>query len=202
MLTTNDESLWRKAWEYKDHGKSWDAVYNREHKPGFRWLHDSFGTNFRMTELQAAIGRIQLRKLPEWTLQRNATMNRLYSALENHPALRIPRPEPPFGHAAYKAYLYVRPELLKDGWTRDRIMTAITDRGLPCFSGSCSEIYREKAFTSQGLGPRTPLLAAKELGETSLQFLVHPGLGDDYSRKLISAVQEVLNEATRAGAGG
>ena len=202
MLTTNDESLWRKAWEYKDHGKSWDAVYNREHKPGFRWLHDSFGTNFRMTELQAVIGRIQLRKLPEWTLQRNETMNHLFSALERQPALRVPRPGPAFGHAAYKAYVYVRQELLKDGWTRDRIMTAITDRGLPCFSGSCSEIYLEKAFTSQGFGPSAPLPVAKELGENSLQFLVHPGLGDDYSRKLISAVRDVLNEATRAGVAG
>jgi dTDP-4-amino-4,6-dideoxygalactose transaminase len=202
MLTTNDEKIWRKAWEYKDHGKSWDAVYNREHMPGFRWLHDSFGTNFRMTELQAAIGRIQLRKLPDWTLQRNETMNRLFTALEGHPALRIPRPGPAFGHAAYKAYVYLRPEFLKDGWTRDRIMTAISDRGFPCFSGSCSEIYREKAFTSQGFGPKAPLPMANELGQTSLQFLVHPGLDDDYIHELTSAIQDTLRDATRAGTAG
>jgi dTDP-4-amino-4,6-dideoxygalactose transaminase len=150
-----------------------------------------------MTELQAVIGRIQLRKLSGWTLQRNATMNRLFTALEGHSALRVPRPGPAFGHAAYKAYVYVRPEVLKDGWTRDRIMTAITDQGLPCFSGSCSEIYRETAFTALGLGPETPLPIAEELGETSLQFLVHPGLGDDYLQALTSALRNTLEQAAR-----
>jgi len=196
MLTTHDERVWRRAWEYKDHGKSWEAVYERQHAPGFRWLHESFGTNFRMTELQAGIGRAQLRKLPEWTRLRNETMNRLLDALEGHPALRIPRPGPAFGHAAYKAYAYLRPERLKGGWTRDRIMTALNDQGLPCFSGSCSEIYREKAFTASGLGPKSPLPVAKQLGETSLMFLVHPGLGEDYLQALITAAHSALDEAT------
>lgn len=176
MLTTNDEALWRRAWEFKDHGKSYDAVYHREHAPGFRWLHESFGTNWRMTEMQAAIGRIQLRKLPEWTRLRRENMNTLFNALEAHPLLRVPRPGPDFGHAAYKAYVYVRPEALKPGWTRDRIMTSTTNGGVPCFSGSCSEIYREKAFLDAKLTPSSSLEVAKQLGQTSLMFLVHPGI--------------------------
>lgn len=176
MLTTNDEAVWRRAWEFKDHGKSYDAVYHREHAPGFRWLHESFGTNWRMTEMQAAIGRVQLRKLPEWTRIRRANMNHLFDALEGHPALRVPRPGPDFGHAAYKAYVYLRLEHLKEGWTRDRIMVEVTNQGVPCFSGSCSEIYREKAFTNDGLGPASPLPVAQRLGETSLMLTVHPTL--------------------------
>jgi dTDP-4-amino-4,6-dideoxygalactose transaminase len=199
MLTTCDEGVWRRAWEYKDHGKGWEAVYHREHAPGFRWLHEGFGTNFRMTELQAAIGRVQLRKLPAWTRQRNDTMNQLFDALEDHPALRIPRAGAGLGHAAYKAYLYLRPGALKPGWTRDRIMTAVADQGLPCFSGSCSEIYREKAFTASGLGPEEPLPVAKELGETSLMFPVHPGLGRDYAREVASALRTILAEACTDG---
>jgi dTDP-4-amino-4,6-dideoxygalactose transaminase len=64
MVTTNDRELWSKMWSFKDHGKSWEAVYEREHAPGFRWLHESFGTNWRMMEVQAVIGRIQLRRMP------------------------------------------------------------------------------------------------------------------------------------------
>jgi len=176
MLTTNDEAVWRRAWEFKDHGKSYEAVYHREHAPGFRWLHESFGTNWRMTEMQAAIGRIQLRKLPDWTRIRRENMKILFDTLEGLPALRVPRPGPDFGHAAYKAYVYLRPDSLKASWTRDCVMTEIANQGIPCFSGSCSELYREKAFLDEGLCPKTPLMVAKELGETSLMFLVHPGV--------------------------
>jgi dTDP-4-amino-4,6-dideoxygalactose transaminase len=196
MLTTNDEAVWRRAWEFKDHGKSYDAVYHREHAPGFRWLHESFGTNFRMTEMQAAIGRIQLRKLPEWTRIRRENMSHLFDALESHPALRVPRSGPDFGHAAYKAYVYLRPEHLKQGWTRDRIMVEVANQGVPCFSGSCSEIYREKAFTDAGVGPRSPLPVTQKLGETSLMFLVHPTLSKNSLAECLAAIKLVLAESS------
>jgi dTDP-4-amino-4,6-dideoxygalactose transaminase len=196
MLTTNDEAVWRRAWEFKDHGKSYDAVYHREHAPGFRWLHESFGTNWRMTEMQAAIGRIQLRKLPEWTRIRRENMNCLFDALEGHPALRVPRSGPDFGHAAYKAYVYLRPEHLKQGWTRDRIMVEVANQGVPCFSGSCSEIYREKAFILAGLGPKETLNVANKLGKESLMFLVHPTLGTKDIERTTAVMDYILEEST------
>jgi dTDP-4-amino-4,6-dideoxygalactose transaminase len=195
MLITNDEQIWRRAWEFKDHGKSYEAVYHREHAPGFRWLHESFGTNWRMTEMQSAIGRIQLRKLPEWTRIRNTNMHHLSHALEEHPLLRVPRCHPNLGHAAYKAYIYLRPERLKSGWTRDRVMTAIADQGVPCFSGSCSEIYKEMAFTSTGLGPVAPLPVAQSLGQKSLMFPVHPGLTKVHMEDIACTVREILDQA-------
>lgn len=196
MLTTNDEAVWRRAWEFKDHGKSYDAVYHREHAPGFRWLHESFGTNWRMTEMQAAIGRLQLRKLPEWTRLRRRNMDRLFDGLEGHPALRVPRCGPGFGHAAYKAYVHLRPERLKGGWSRDRVMTEVAARGVPCFSGSCSEIYHERAFRDAGLGPGASLPVARALGETSLMFLVHPTLSPEQMDAAAAALRAVLQEAT------
>ncbi|WP_243317516.1 DegT/DnrJ/EryC1/StrS family aminotransferase [Geothrix paludis] len=195
LLTTNDEQVWRRAWEYKDHGKSFDAVYHREHAPGFRWLHESFGTNWRMTEVQAAIGRLQLRKLAEWTRLRRQNMAYLLDGLEGHPALRVPRPGPDFGHAAYKAYVYIRPEQLQEGWTRDRIMIEVANQGVPCFSGSCGEIYREKAFTGAGLGPEAPLPVARQLGETSLMFQVHPGLKEAHHDRLLRTLRGALEAA-------
>jgi dTDP-4-amino-4,6-dideoxygalactose transaminase len=190
MLTTNDPLLWEKAWAFKDHGKSYDAVYNRQHPPGFRWLHESFGTNMRMTEMQAAIGRVQLKKLPEWNRIRNCHAAILTEGFSQIQALRLTIPPPEIGHAYYKYYAFIRPELLKEGWNRDRLMEAITAEGIPCFSGSCSEIYLEKAFDA--LRPAERLAVARELGETSLMFLVHPTLCDEDMRDTVRTVEKVM----------
>ncbi|WP_085812252.1 DegT/DnrJ/EryC1/StrS family aminotransferase [Geoanaerobacter pelophilus] len=193
MLTTNDEGIWRRAWEFKDHGKSYDAVYNRDHAPGFRWLHESFGTNWRLTEMQSAIGRVQLAKLPEWTRirQRNAAI--LTDGFANIRGLRVTVTPEHIGHAYYKYYVFVQQEELQDGWDRDRIMNAVVAEGVPCFSGSCSEIYLEKAF--DGMRPAHRLPVAKTLGETSLMLLVHPTLTEKDMSDTVAAVRKVMRQA-------
>ena len=197
MLTTNDEALWKKAWTYKDHGKSFDAVFSREHTTGFRWLHETFGTNWRMTEMQAAIGRIQLLKMMEWHSDRKRNADTISSAVRNIEVLRVPQVPADIEHAWYKYYVFIRPELLMSGWNRDRILCEINERGVPCFSGSCSEIYLEKAFDNTGWRPEHRLPVAKELGETSLMFLVHPTLSVDEIDKTCDVVTEVLRRASR-----
>lgn len=192
MLTTNCPDIWEKAWSYKDHGKSFDAVYNREHAPGFRWLHEDFGTNWRMTEMQAAIGRIQLQKLSHWIDLRNRNANILIERLSSLPGLRVPVPGPDIRHAYYKLYAYVMPEMLKPGWSRDRIMIECTEHGIPCFSGICGEIYLEEAFAKHGLRPRERLPVARELGETSMMFLVHPTLSEDDMDRVVDVIESVL----------
>ena len=197
LLTTSDEDLWRVAWSYKDHGKSYDAMHHRQHPPGFRWVHESLGTNWRLTEVQAAIGRCQLRRLPEWLRLRRRNAAVLAERLRPLPLLRVPEPPPHVGHAWYKFYTFVRPDRLASGWSRDRIMAAITARGIPCLAGSCSEIYRERAFTECALGPSRPLPVARELGETSLMFLVHPTLAPEDMDEACRVVEEVCTLATR-----
>lgn len=197
MVTTNDCDLWKRMWAYKDHGKSWDAVYEREHPPGFRWLHESFGTNWRMTEMQAAIGRIQLKRMPEWTAARQRNAKAIWDAGRTLPGLRVPNVPEEVEHAGYKCYVFVEPEKLADGWNRDRIQQEIVDAGVPCFSGSCSEVYREKAFDSNGLRPANRLSAARELGETSLMFLVHPTLTESEIGKTCSVLAEIVGRAVR-----
>jgi dTDP-4-amino-4,6-dideoxygalactose transaminase len=197
MLTTNDYSVWEKAWAFKDHGKSYDEVFKGHRPPGFRWLHESFGTNWRLTEVQSGIGRRQLKKILWWrTARRNnaAILTERFSAV---PALRVTVPEPDFGHAYYKYYAFVRPERLRKGWDRDRIMAAIIAEGIPCFSGSCSEIYLEKAFEREGLRPGQRLPVARELGETSLMFLVHPTLEQKDMEDICRAVEKVMRAASR-----
>jgi dTDP-4-amino-4,6-dideoxygalactose transaminase len=195
MLTTNDEHLWDRAWSYKDHGKSYDAVFRRQHPAGFRWLHESFGTNWRLTEMQSALGRVILRKLPDWVTSRRNHAAHLTQCFRSLPALRVTEPSAHFGHSYYKYYTFVRPERLSQGWNRDRILSEITSAGIPCFSGSCSEIYLEKAFPPQ-LRPSNSLPVARELGETSLMFLVHPTLLDAHIEMTCEVVRRVLERAT------
>ncbi|KGF25798.1 DegT/DnrJ/EryC1/StrS family aminotransferase [Oligella urethralis] len=196
MVTTNDEVLWKKMWSYKDHGKSWDSVYEKQHPPGFRWLHDSFGTNWRMTEIQSVLGRIQIKRMSEWHKARLANANKIWDAAKQLPGLRVPEVPADIIHAAYKCYVFVEPTQLKDGWDRDRIMNEISARGVPAFSGSCSEVYLEKAFDNTPYRPKESLPVAKELGETSLMFLVHPTLSDAEIDKTIAILTEVMQEAT------
>ena len=196
MFLTNDDNVWSLAWAFKDHGKCYESVYHKKHPPGFRWLHDSFGTNWRMIEMQAAIGRIQLKKLPEWidTRRRNAAI--LTKRFSGFTSLRIPVPPPHIYHSYYKYYVFVRPEQLKSGWNRDRIMNSIVARGVPCFSGSCSEIYLEKAFTDSPFPQKDRLPIAQKLGETSLMFLVHPTLSEKDMLTVADTAAEVLMEAS------
>jgi len=195
MLTTPDKGLWERAWSFKDHGKNYDTVFNKEHPPGFRWLHEDFGTNWRMTEMQSAIGRRQLLKLPMWLSKRRAFASALNKAFKDVKGLRVILPQDDISHAYYKYYVFVKPSELKEGFTRDRIMQAINEQGVPCFSGSCSEIYLEKAFEKQGLQPKARLDVAKKLGETSLMFLVHPTLTQAHIDQTIEAVLRVMQAA-------
>lgn len=210
MVTTNDELLWRKMWAYKDHGKSFEAVYERNHPPGFRWLHESFGTNWRMLEMQAVIGRIQLKKMSEWTRQRTSNANRLLSACREFSSLRIPeffcngcedrkssclKGSGGCVHAFYKLYVYVRQSSLREGWTRDRIVEMINAEGVPCYQGSCSEVYLEKAFDNTGWRPTSRLPIARQLGETSLMFLIHPTLSLAEIDRTVVAIKKVMTTA-------
>ena len=197
LLATNDAALWARAWAFKDHGKSFEAVYHREHPPGFRWLHESFGTNWRMLEMQAAIGRVALSKLPGWSERRRRHAALLAEGFAQIDGLRVTVPPAHVEHAYYKYYAFLEPSHLREDWTRDRVMEAVNDAGIPCFSGSCSEIYLEGAFQRAGLGPKERLPVAKRLGETSLMFLVHPTLRDGHMYDTCDAVGKVMAAARR-----
>lgn len=208
MVTTDDKALWSAMWSFKDHGKSWEAIYEREHPPGFRWLHESFGTNWRMLEVQAAIGRIQLRRMANWTARRNANALALEAVCRKFPVIRVAdfrcSESCATGcaaangclHGQYKFYVYVRPEKLADNWSRDRIIDCVNRLGVPCYQGSCSEVYLEKAFDDTGWRPAQRLPVAKRLGEDSLMFLVHPTLTDDEICKTCAALESVLTLAS------
>jgi len=197
MVTTNDRDLWLAMWSYKDHGKSWEAVYERQHPPGYRFLHESFGTNWRMLEMQAAIGLIQIERMAEWTQRRTENANRIAETCANHAGVRVPDVPEWATHAWYRFYGFVRPGSLVEGWTRDRIVAEISAAGVPCLHGSASEVYLEKAFDGTGWRPKERLPVAKELGETSIALLVHPTLTDVEVDKTCAVINRVLQQASR-----
>ncbi|MBT0587784.1 DegT/DnrJ/EryC1/StrS family aminotransferase [Alteromonas oceanisediminis] len=197
MVTTNDKSLWQTVWSFKDHGKSWQAVYEKEHPPGFRWLHESFGTNWRMTEIQAAVGRLQLKKMPAWRATRAKYAEQIMQTCRRFAAFRVPAIPENMQHAFYKCYVFIQPDALIEGTTRDDIIALINAQEVPCMAGSCSEIYLEKAFDDTGWRPSEPLSVAQELGATSIMFMVHPTLTQAEIDKTCTAIESAMSQAMK-----
>lgn len=198
MVTTSDRGRWEAAWSYKDHGKSREAVFDRTHPPGFRWLHESFGTNWRLTEMQSALGRLQLRRMAQWSAARMRNADALASACRQFDALRVPAVPEHMRHAYYRWYVFVRPERLAPGWDRDRVVAEICAAGVPCFhEGICPEIYREAAFDRTGWRPDQPLPNARRAGETCLMFLVHPTITAEQMARVCAVIEDVMARASQ-----
>lgn len=198
LVTTNNAEVFREVWELKDHGKSREAVFEREHPPGFRWLHEGLGTNLRMTGMQAAIGLEQLKQLDDWIAHRTRNATILNKALQDLPAVRIPTVAPNKRHAWYKYYFFVRPEQLKSDWSRDRILAEMHDAGIPGLSGSCSEMYHEKVFQKLNLVPPHTLPTAHQLGETSVMLLVDPAHSAERITQHAEILTDILQRATKS----
>lgn len=196
MLTTDADAIWERAWSFKDHGKSHEAALGPARQHSFRWIHDTLGTNWRITEMQSAIGRVLLPKVPERVAKRQANAALLDQWMARIPALRRVSPPLDVSHAYYRYYVFVRPERLREGWDRDLVVEAISAEGIPCAAGSCSEIYREKAFPER-LRPPERHKVARKLGETSLMFQVHPTLSEDEMLDTCRAVEKVMEAAAR-----
>ena len=199
MVVTNQRSLWEKVWSFKDHGKSHELMNQPQDSSGYRWVHESIGTNLRMTEVQSAIGRVLARKLTKSVEVRRRHASLFTREFATIPGLRVTQPGPDFYHSYYKYYVFIRPNALSSDWSRDRIVEAVRAEGVPCFAGGCSEIYLERAFAVYGFHHRR-LPNAKELGETSLMFLVHPTLTDEDIGDACSAVRKVMIRATERSA--
>lgn len=193
MLTTNDSDLWKQAWAYKDHGKDWDTVYRKKHPPGYRWLHESFGSNYRMTEVQAAVGRIQLKLLDDWVTRRTKIATSIIDVAGDFDFLHADSYPDSSKCAFYRVYLYVKSEKLPVNIGRDCIQEKLNESGVPCFVGSCSEVYNEKAFDGKPYKPVEPLPNSKKLGETSLCFLTHPTITDQQLENMIVTLKSVLS---------
>ena len=196
MVTTNSELFWKHMWSFKDHGKDYSSVDKKDYSEGFRFVHNSFGSNYRMTEIQAAIGRIQLKRMNSWHKKRVSNAKKIWDKAREYKCLRVPNIPDGIEHGAYKCYVFVTPSRLNDGWSRDRIIKEINAFGVPCYSGACSEVYLERAFDKTNFRPAKRLKVAKELGETSLMFLVHPTLTGEEIKKTRDIISNIMKIAS------
>lgn len=204
MLVTDNADIWKKVWSMKDHGKDYSKTFCQDHDPGFRWLVNRFGTNGRMTEMQAAIGRVMLEKLDGWVAKRRSYADRLTQGFKHTPGLRLTVPEPDVYHAYYKYYLFVNPDELQQGWDRDMLVDRFNRAGVPCHTGICPEIYREQAFRQvphrlegavQNGKDEAYLPVARQLGASSIMFMVHPTLSLKCMDHVIEQVNRILAQA-------
>ncbi len=192
----NSEDLFARAWAYRDHGKRYDARPQTQRAHGFRWPHESWGSNLRMTEVQATVGRVQLRRLAQWGEVRRRNARILKEALSGVDSVRLTVPADWLGHAYCRYSVFIRPGKLKDEWNRDLILAELNARGMPCSAGGSGELYLEQAFPNAWRRlERLPV--ARDLGETSLTFLVHPPLGDAQMQFSARCLGDVLRLASR-----
>ena len=196
MALFKDEATWRSAWSYRDHGKDHDIMFKPTSSVAFRWAHTGFGSNWRLTEMQAAIGLRQLAKLPAWTAARTANARTLEQCLVPYPSVHVPRLPANHQHAFYRFNFRIEPKKLKSDWNRDKIIQALVAEGIPCVSGACPEIYLERTYAKSMTGMRH-LPNAQYLGTTSLALLVHPTLDENFLSDCCVALEKVFDTATK-----
>ena len=150
-----------------------------------------------MTEMQGAIGRIQLKRMQNWRTNRITNAKEIWNCAKLCKGLHIPNIPDYIEHAAYKCYVFVKLKELKNGWDRDKIIKEINSLTVPCYFGACSEVYLEKAFDKTEFRPKERLVNSKELGETSLMFLVHPTLSKDEIHQTCNIITSTMSLATK-----
>lgn len=193
MLIIEDRDAWERAWAYKDHGKSQSRLFDQSGATGcFRWLHDDFGSNFRLTEMQAAIGLLQLAKLPSWLKARRRNAAILDAALTEIPRLLVPRPPDEIRHAYYKYYCFLLGSERDDGERRDALVHDLRLAGVPSGSGSCPEMHREQAFKRYSSDEEAFTPVARHLGATSIMLPVDPSLTEADMQQMAARVRSCM----------
>ena len=209
MISTNNRRLWLKLWSLKDHGKNYKSVFGKKHKTGFKWLHNDFGSNYRMTEMQAVIGREQLKSLDKQIKKRNLIANLYLNGLKDYYSKHdiLKKPDFKFAtfaskqnlkksnynvHAFYRLNLYIN----KDKINQNELIQQLNKNKINCGVGSCPEIYREKIFMKSKFYPKKRLLNAKLLGETSIMFPINPNTSIKKVKLEINSIKKILNKYT------
>ena len=194
IITTSSKKYWKRIWEYKDHGRDWYKSNLKYNDNKFKWIVNSFGSNYRLTEAQSLVGRIQLRKLNKWIDIRNKNAKEIEKTCFKFNFIRkIKRPKY-VKHAFYRYYIFVENNKLDKRWDRDKIISELKKLDVKCFQGSCPEIYLEKPFNKKIYKPNKRLVNAKKLGELGIAFLVHPTITKKELLKTCKSIEKVFSK--------
>lgn len=197
MVLTNNAMLHQRMWSLRDHGWDYDRANAQDNSLGFKWLVDTFSTNWRLTESQSAIGRIQLRKLEDWVSTRRHNAAVLTSTLQGLDGVRVPMPPETVRHSYYKYYALIDPDALSGSWTRDRIVDELNAHGVPARVGACPDISREKAFTNAAINTSNSRPHAASIEDRTFMIPVHPTLTDGNLSFMTDALEATFKKAKR-----
>ena len=193
MLTTNNKHIWSAAWSLKDHGKVPNPVFKPQAKPGhFEWRVGSVGSNYRMTELQAAIGRKQLMKLEKWKKRRNEFAGRIFRIAEKYHFLNYYAAPEFVSPSYYRAYLTTEPKY------RNKLIESLLNGGIQCGQGACPEIYLETIFKNKKTPLSERLPHAARLGDTAIMFNVNPAVTEENMKMICSIIDDVCSKICEA----
>ena len=206
LISTNNKKLWLKLWSLKDHGKNYKTLFHKKHKIGFKWLHEDLGSNYRMTEIQAGIGREQLKLLDSQIKKRNSIAKLYLNGLRDYFYKYKILKKPDFKcktcplkesenscnkctHAFYRLNLFIN----KDKVKQSELIRKINKKGISCGVGACPEIYKEKIFKKLKLYPKKRLVNAKLLGNTSIVFPINPHNSKINVKREISVIKKIID---------
>jgi dTDP-4-amino-4,6-dideoxygalactose transaminase len=208
MISTNNKKIWEKCWSYKDHGKNYKSAFYKKKKIGFRWHIDQLGSNYRLTEMQAVLGRYQLKNLDKQIKKRNQIANLYINGFKNYWTKFNLLKKPNFAcascplknkinkkcnlclHAFYRLNLFIN---LKKKMQL-KIIKDLNKNKISCSVGSCPEIYREKIFKKLKFYPKKRLSNAKLLGKTSVVFSINPYKAIRKVKSEINFIKKKFNE--------
>ena len=194
MITTNNKKYRDFVWSLKDHGKSEISLKKQQKKIGFKWIHDNEGSNYRLTEIQSAVGRIQLKNINKTNNNRKKFAKRLSYVLSKYKKnIRVPFFDNSIHHAWYRFYVFIEINNKVSKNYRDRLLKFLNANQIQCITGSCAEVYREKVFRKNNLSPKKRHKNAMRISDSSLAFIIHPDFNEKQIRDMCNKIDRALS---------
>jgi perosamine synthetase len=203
-VLTDDDQLAMRLRRFRSHGIERDpARFEAQPSPG-PWFHEmqELGHNFRLTDLQAALGRSQLGRLDRFVARRQ-TLARSYDAALEGLAAVTPLSTLPDREHSYHLYV-VRIDFAGLGLTRATVMQRLRDRGIGTqvhYIPVYRHPYHQRQLAGAGL-PHRPedFPQAEAYYAEALSLPLFPGMADDDVSRVVEALAAVLGAGSSAGA--
>ena len=173
MVTTNSLKIKKFVESYKDHGKNFTKYNSIKKNQKFRYLHDSIGSNYRITEMQSVLGIEQLKYLNKNISIRNKYAKIFDKSLKKFKFINLFLTKKNYVNAYYRYYFKINSKFLKKNWNRDKILKKLNEYSIPSGTGSCPEIYKEEAIKKLKIFQKSDLKNAHILSKNTITINFH-----------------------------
>ena len=187
MVTTNDAGVADRLRRLREHGMSVSASDRHASGTVILEAYEETAFNYRMTDLQAAIGLVQLSRLPDMVAQRRLLADRYHDLLSTFPGLRAVT-DPPWGTSNYQSFWIQLPEHVRVN--RNHVLQALAAHGVSARRGIMAA-HMEPAYAGH---PHRPLPVTEQLSTGSLILPLYDGLSDEDQSHVVYALSEAIRE--------